>query len=276
MPRFSTSRHIRASAVRGFTLVELLVVVAIIALLLAVLLPGLSGARAQARAVVCASNIRQLAIANTAYTADNEGRFCPGAAGIRVRNLHRWHGIRASKSQPFDPLRGPLVGYVSGQVAVRACPGFRRKVTGRTGAFESGCGGYGYNQAYVGRVMRPRRNGSWEILTDLYGVMSERVTRPAQTLMFADTAFASIADGVIEYSFAEPRFHPQYIHFNARMDPSIHFRHSGRSNTAWCDGHVDNRSRTYTWKSGVYVGDPEVWRIGWFGADDDNSLFDLN
>jgi prepilin-type N-terminal cleavage/methylation domain-containing protein/prepilin-type processing-associated H-X9-DG protein len=43
----------------GFTLIEVLVVVAIIALLVAILLPALQGARNQARSAVCASNLRQ-------------------------------------------------------------------------------------------------------------------------------------------------------------------------------------------------------------------------
>jgi len=56
----------------GFTLVELLVLIAIIALLLAVLVPSLQKSRRQAKAVLCSSNIKQLVLGLMMYETENE------------------------------------------------------------------------------------------------------------------------------------------------------------------------------------------------------------
>jgi prepilin-type N-terminal cleavage/methylation domain-containing protein/prepilin-type processing-associated H-X9-DG protein len=71
---------------RGFTLVELLVVVAIIAVLVAILLPALNKARAAAKNVQCMANLRQLGMAHSMYSAQFDNYVLPHDDGTL-----EWH-----------------------------------------------------------------------------------------------------------------------------------------------------------------------------------------
>jgi prepilin-type N-terminal cleavage/methylation domain-containing protein/prepilin-type processing-associated H-X9-DG protein len=274
---------------KAFTLLELLVVISVTAVLMSVLLPALTGARKQAKGIVCSSNIRQLHIANHAYASENAGRYVLSSSDIWEGNLHRWHGIRKSKNEPFDPSRGPLSAFL-GEGEIKRCPAFKTRdyhtQAGQNNAnFEAGCGGYGYND-YVGSNTMTGTRAQTRI---------SNVTSPSSTVMFTDTAFrqkTAKGNGVfIEYSFAHPPYWQWYLDMlgkipagtnassiGARPDPTIHFRHGKFTNTAWCDGHISKEtmdlSAPYTTHAVMDSKTTAEMSLGWFGPDD-NTLFDL-
>ncbi|HZN67303.1 MAG TPA: prepilin-type N-terminal cleavage/methylation domain-containing protein [Tepidisphaeraceae bacterium] len=80
---------------KGFTLVELLVVIGIIALLISILMPSLSRARAQAASVQCLSNTRQLVQAYQMYLNSNKGkgvRYAPGVEDFWIESFRSHYG----------------------------------------------------------------------------------------------------------------------------------------------------------------------------------------
>lgn len=86
MPRCCQVRPVKSGG--AFTLIEVLVVVAIIALLVSILLPSLNRVREQSRRAVCASNLHQMAVGFTAYSADHRQTLPRrGAFGYSIKHV---------------------------------------------------------------------------------------------------------------------------------------------------------------------------------------------
>jgi prepilin-type processing-associated H-X9-DG protein/prepilin-type N-terminal cleavage/methylation domain-containing protein len=243
-------------------------------------------------------------------------------------NLERWHGIRQQTGAdasgnpiytPFDSALSKLAPYLGTDGKVKECPTFASKWQS-SGAYEIGCGGYGMNHLYVGSheykmpvywtaaVSAPSTFDDW--LAVEYGSARREVRELNRTILFADAAAPDThySGKIIEYSFAEPNYYtnasrydsslfdthpdPNYpldtVDLSRSCSPSLHFRHSGNINVAWCDGHVTSEgplySRTLTMTvysgAGDWTGTPtpvdySKYSLGWFG-DDDNSLFRLD
>lgn len=267
---------------KGFSLIELLVAVSVISLLMSILVPVLATARSQAYGAVCQSNLRQLFLANTGYSIENDGYYVPAAPDIMSANggRYRWHGVRESADKPFDPRRGPLVGYLA-DGKVKECPegvDFARGGSWDEN-FEQGCGGYGYNRIYLGsRDWEGRQFATIEQM-ELAGwetTNNTEVCKPSETLMFADTAMCVEKPILIEYSFAEPPF---YVYKGEPMtsfylSPSIHFRHRECAKVEWADGHSDSRRMADLDGRNIYDVDSAEMKLGWFEPID-NTLFDL-
>jgi prepilin-type N-terminal cleavage/methylation domain-containing protein/prepilin-type processing-associated H-X9-DG protein len=143
------TRNTTVAAAAGFTLVELLVVIGIIAVLISILLPALNRARESANRTACLSNLRQIGNAFFMYTNDNKGWFPnvavyggPGSAALGYGYQAApqgypsdwigwpddwivWRGPSLGVPRdPNAPLRGAIVKYLgnptSGKVMV--CP----------------------------------------------------------------------------------------------------------------------------------------------------------
>jgi prepilin-type N-terminal cleavage/methylation domain-containing protein/prepilin-type processing-associated H-X9-DG protein len=185
---------------QAFTLVELLVVIAVIAILAAMLLPTLARSKASAQRAVCASNLRQLGLATQFYWHDNSGdcfRYIFGSTNVGQIYWFGWLGPGAEGQRPFDVTQGALFPYL-GSGDVKLCPSLNYSLAK-----------FKFN----------------------------RLTRPVETALFADAA--QVNDFQPPASHNNPMLEEFYYVDANKSYPNGHFRHSHKANVVFCDGHVD-------------------------------------
>lgn len=125
-----------ARARLGFTLVELLVVISVIALLISILLPSLKKAKDQAKTVKCAANARQVGQAVSIYLAESNTFYPPSYVYPR-NELGGWSNRddgQNATSVPYGYLHWSFFLYGSGKVSDEAfqCPSFQSGGAPRT------------------------------------------------------------------------------------------------------------------------------------------------
>jgi len=222
---------------KGFTLVELLVVIGIIAALIAILMPALTKARNQAITIKCASNLHNMGLAMTMYTTNY--RYYPG------------HGAFSNGIFAVWPTR--LRPFLNNDQGVFFCPAqdpnFEWQVTtnGNATANESG---YGYNQGErlldVFTVFFSYGYNDWGVQRGGQGVVPVEEqhglggdidpNRAGQKEMKASKVKKSSDMMAIMDNTCD-------THWDFNVDPLDPFEYPGKihskgSNVLFCDGHV--------------------------------------
>jgi len=225
---------------RGFTLIEVLVVVAFIAILAAILLPVFHRTRENARAITCQSNLRQLGQAFQMYAADYDGVWpCPGGL---YGDLNYWHQSGNGGLEPY--LKNAGMGLFS----VWVCPTWRM---GWESPFPPRT--YGMNTA----LRDPADVEPWPMANQVReGIRICQIRDPANTILLFE-GIPNIQKVYPGYGYVgrcgywdSVKGYDLYpnIRWNNGWMPHEPW-HNGVSNYLFCDGHVKRQvPRKYYWR----------------------------
>lgn len=211
-PNLFSRRRARSGGRVGFTLVELLVVIGIIAILLGILLPVVRGARTQSLSVQCSTQLRELFIAQTHYANDNRGQVTP-----IVQSGERWEQLLARYVRTDGIMPRELMHCPSSPKRDEASPLLGRFST------------YGINPAMQMKNWRYRRDARMD---------AGRIILMADKSDHALDDFLTTADGW--FMLADDAL-GQWWRFTDH-NPRGGLRHGGRgqpvANALMADGHV--------------------------------------
>jgi prepilin-type N-terminal cleavage/methylation domain-containing protein/prepilin-type processing-associated H-X9-DG protein len=212
----------------AFTLIEMLVVVAIVAILAALLLPALHLAKARGQLVGCDNNLRQLALASQLYAADADGLLVfnwPLLVTTPLSGSNAW--VRGNMQWAADSTnatlirQGQLFPYAN-QVSVYRCPADTSQTSGRRHVRSYSMNGWmGSRYMDTGPGSTPFRTFVREAEVAAAG--------PATLWGFIDEHEAGIDDGFFLVTMNDSR---PFASFPAT-------RHRRAFNVSFGDGHVE-------------------------------------
>jgi len=216
----------------GFTLLEILVVIAIIALLMAILVPVLDKVRDQARTVICRSNLRQWGLAARIYLDDNDQYFPYPKRILIVRTpIHNAGYLRIGE----DP-NGLLWPYLI-NMDILMCPQF--EVLKKGYGFEDAASSYCMNTYLGDYPIEPV-----EIKNE------QQVYNPSRVVLFSEENPWIIPDYSIVASNTILYIRNPYLDDVCNNFATFHNAPSGRlnegsANMVFLDGHVESLKRQY-------------------------------
>lgn len=227
----------------AFTLIELLIVIAVLALLLAILIPALSKARAQARKVACLSNLRQLQTCAKLYSMDYDGFLLPNRYVYNIGTEAPADGFIEAMTwciglAPFDTttknIENGLLFTYNKSTGIYRCPADLSRV-----------------RTEDGQQLSMRRTRSYNLCQSINGVpyaepryYPPSFTKeneiddppPSRLLHFVGVH----EDGILDSHFGIPPRGPTF-----ETDPPQWWdlpagRHSQGGNVSFADGHVEH------------------------------------
>ncbi|HYO11063.1 MAG TPA: prepilin-type N-terminal cleavage/methylation domain-containing protein [Tepidisphaeraceae bacterium] len=258
----------------GFTLVELLVVIGIIAVLVGILLPSLSKARASAQSLACKSNLRQLVLATHLF-ANEHGGHLPHASNNGSNRMKGWN-TRLGKSWEFsEPMWGweqATMKYMNKNKGVFLCPGDTSDIVRYTwndtmpnlpdkpdsdnvaasyrmnfsnASYEGNTGDYNTTEFITPKLTQIRTQDQAIVFMDGLGSHFDQIGTPNNE----NHVNTKTWDGRLNIMPANP-WNVAYRRHSRSLKPTYNDPYAMKSalaNYAFLDGHVETLTYTETW-----------------------------
>jgi prepilin-type N-terminal cleavage/methylation domain-containing protein/prepilin-type processing-associated H-X9-DG protein len=251
------NKRSQSRVARGFTLVELLVVIGIIALLISILLPALSKARENSRRVACLSNLRQIGTAFVMYANEHKGGLpdTPKTGTGIDQDAWYWQAARINKIGE-SPI-GQYLGMTATNQRVMICPSDDVHARQRGGSSP-------YPFSYVINIFA---NGNKPEAVKKLG----QFRNSSEKVLLYEEDPSTIDDGNGELWTRGGNW--QYCNLlslrhdpgNLKQRPDLPSNAGvpnleGRGNVAFADGHGDYVNRRFGHSKSHVVPDPDVFR----------------
>jgi prepilin-type N-terminal cleavage/methylation domain-containing protein/prepilin-type processing-associated H-X9-DG protein len=252
---FSEMKKISRYKMNAFTLIEMLVVIAVIAVLMAVLTPSLAKARKQAEAILCMSNVRQLGIAFISYGLDCDDYAMPSYDPLTTSY---WWGQTSPTG--IDHTKGFVWSYLQsnlGEKSVFECPSQKYgtyRLQGKPPLLPESpqwiTSTYGYNGYYLCPPQTPWMNihhRPWKKLSS--------VPSPGMVIAFGDAMLdwdtSPLTSDLSNIALIDPPFilNASGSSWTENTSPTTCFRHNEKAVLFFVDGHCQKKDidgGTYT------------------------------
>ncbi len=220
---------------RGFTLIEVLVAVGVIAILLGILLPALAGARRSARAAGCASQMRQIGIATLLYAHANRDQLPRSTHSALAHRVMPW-GYALMPLLGGRTYTGPGPAWDALFNGLYRCPEDERRKAWS----------YGKN---VWFELTPGETGEIDgVAVGPTYTTTGSVRRPGSVVLYGELGSGAMVDHIMAHFW--------YLGGAPEVDAK---RHGTRSNYVFLDGHAELREFKTTFDRQARL---DLWRPG--------------